>query len=124
MTNKRKSAGCTYSLQHHLVWCPKFRRDALTGHIANALDELLHTKASELGVEILSLVIRPDHVHLFVTGTPTMAINQLVRHFKDYTAHELRARFPQLKSRLPSLWRAATTPVASDRSATRRYAAT
>ena len=102
--NKRKSAGCTHSLQYHLVWCPKFRRGVLTGDIAQALDELLHTKASELGVRIFSLAIRADHVHLFVSGTPTLAVNQLVRHFKGFTAHELRKRFPELKSRLPSLW--------------------
>ena len=104
MTNKRKSAGCTHLLQYHLVWCPKYRRGVLIGDIANALDELLHTKASELGVDLLWLAIRPDHVHLCVTGMPTMAVNQLVRHFKGYTAHELRIRFPELKTRLPSLW--------------------
>lgn len=104
MVNKQKSAECTHQIQYHLVWCPKYRRGVLTGDIATALDELLHTKASELGVAILSLAIRPDHVHLFVTGTPVMAVNQLVRHFKGYTAHELRARFPSLKTRLPSLW--------------------
>ena len=104
MTNKRKSAGCTHSLQYHLVWCPKFRRGVLTGEIADALDQLLQTKASELGVDVLSLAIRPHYVHLFGTRTPRMAVNQLVRHFKGYTAHELRQRFPALKSRLPSLW--------------------
>ncbi len=101
---KRKSASCTHSLQYHLVWCPKFRRPVLTGEIAKELENLLYTKAAELNLEILSIAIRADHVHLFCTGTPTLAINQIVRHFKGFTAHQLRERFPALKSRLPSLW--------------------
>ena len=52
---------------------------------------------------MLSLAIRPDHVHWLVTGPPTMAVNPLVRPFKGFTAHELRARHPPLKSRLPSM---------------------
>ena len=104
MTNKRKSADCTHFLQYHLVWCPKYRRGVLTGEIADALEQLLREKADTLGVEIISLAIRPDHVHFFITGTPTIAVNQLVRHLKSFTAHELRERFPSLKTRLPSLW--------------------
>ena len=124
MENKQKSAGCVYALRYHLVWCPKFRRPVLEGAVADSLDEFLHIKAEALGVEILSLAIRPDHVHLFVTGTPTLAVNQLVRHFKGFTAHELRARHPQLKTRLPSLWSrsyyAGTTGEVSDE-VVRRY---
>ena len=104
MSNKRKSAGCTHMLQYHLVWCPKYRRGVLTGEIANTLEQLLHEKAEELGLEIISLSIRPDHVDCFITSTPTMAVNQLVRHLKGFTAHELRERFPSLKTRLPCLW--------------------
>ena len=104
MSKKRKSAGCTHLLQYHLVWCPKYRRGVLTDEIADRLEPLLYEKAQELGVEILSLSIRPDHVHCFITGTPTMAVHQLIRHLKSFTAHELRAEFPALKTRLPSLW--------------------
>ena len=104
MSNKRTRAGCTHLIQYHLVWCPKYRRGVLTGEIADTLDQLLHEKANELGVEILSLAIRPDHVHCFITGVPTMAVNQLVRHLKGFTARELREQFPSLKTRLPCLW--------------------
>ena len=124
MENKRKSADCVHALQYHLVWCPTFRRPVLEAEVADSLDELLHAKAEALGVEMLSLAIRPDHVHLFVTGTPTMAVNPLVRHFKGFTAHELRARHPHLKSRLPSMWSrsyyAGTTGQVSDE-VVRRY---
>jgi putative transposase len=46
----------------------------------------------------------PDHVHLFVSFPPTIAINQIVFRVKGSTSHQLRKEFPELNSRLPSLW--------------------
>jgi putative transposase len=46
----------------------------------------------------------PDHVHLCVESDPTLPVQFLVNQFKGYTSHVLRARYPSLKSRLPSLW--------------------
>lgn len=77
---KRTSAGGVHALQYPFVWCPKYRRGVLTGDGASALERLLHEKASALGVEIISLAIRPDHVHCVITGLPTMSVHQLVRH--------------------------------------------
>lgn len=107
MKNKkehRKSAGGVHALQYHFVWCPKYRRGVLVGEVATELEKLLREKAFELGVEIISLAIRPDHVHCFITGTPSLAPYLLVHRLKGFTAHELRKRFPSLKTRLPSLW--------------------
>lgn len=47
----------------------------------------------------------PDHVHLLLDIDPTKyEVNDVIRKIKGYTAHELREQYPQLKSRLPSLW--------------------
>lgn len=32
-----KNAGAVYSLKHHLVWCPKYRRPVLDGPVAERL---------------------------------------------------------------------------------------
>lgn len=46
----------------------------------------------------------PDHVHLFVKAPPTCAPQHIANQLKGYTARVLRDEFPQLRSRLPSLW--------------------
>jgi putative transposase len=46
----------------------------------------------------------PDHVHLFIESDPTEAPQHLANQFKGYTSRMLRQKFPQLSSRLPSLW--------------------
>jgi len=61
----RKSAHAVFNLKYHFVCCPKYRRSIFTGKIAERLKELLYEKAEELEIEIESMEIMPDHVHLF-----------------------------------------------------------
>lgn len=100
----RRNAGSVFHLKYHLVWCPKYRRKVLTGEIAEELRSLLYQKAHELNVTIEALEIMPDHVHLFIESDPTEAPQRLANQFKGYTSRLLRQKFPQLRSRLPSLW--------------------
>jgi len=57
-----------------------------------------------MGGEILALIVNPDHVHLFVSVPPLYAPHQIAQSIKGYTSHVLRREFPELRSRLPSLW--------------------
>ena len=93
-----------YNLGYHLIWCPKYRRKALVGDIENRLRELLHQKARMIGVEIASLEIMPDHVHLFVKAKPSAAPQWITQQLKGYTSRILRKEFPRLKNKLSSLW--------------------
>ncbi len=103
-TRYRRNAGSVYSLKYHMVWCPKYRRKVLIGDIVEELRSLLYQKAQELDVTIESLEIMPDHVHLFIECDPTEAPQRLANQFKGYTSRMLRQKFPQLCSRLPSMW--------------------
>ncbi len=46
----------------------------------------------------------PDHVHLLVGCDPQFGIHRLVKLLNGHTSPALRAEFPALKRRLPSLW--------------------
>jgi len=93
-----------YNINYHFVWCPKYRRPVLVGPVGDRLVELLPQKVIELGGQVIELVVRPDHVHLFASFPPTLAPNQIMYRIKSYTSHVLRHEFPHLRSRLPSLW--------------------
>ena len=103
MTTKR-TRHATYTINYHLVWCPKFRRPVLEGAVGKRLAELLPEYVQELDGELLDLVVQPDHVHLFASFPPTLAINQIMHKLKGASSHQLRQEFPMLNSRLPSLW--------------------
>ncbi|HYZ57275.1 MAG TPA: IS200/IS605 family transposase [Streptosporangiaceae bacterium] len=100
----RVSAGGVYDLGLHVVWCPKYRRPVLTGPVAARLQELIDAKAAEHGWRIVACEIMPDHVHLFVKTGPQDAPSYVANQFKGSTSRILRAEFPHLRSRLPTLW--------------------
>lgn len=48
--------------------------------------------------------VMPDHVHLLVEADPQFGIHRLVKLVKGRSSRLLRQEFPQLRSRLPTLW--------------------
>jgi putative transposase len=82
----RSARHSKYNINYHLVWIPKYRDPVLTGEVANHLLDILHTIAEKKDVEILSLEIMPDHIHLFVSSPPQHAPSLLVNWFKGISA--------------------------------------
>jgi putative transposase len=93
----KRTRHAAYQINYHLVWCPKFRRPVLEGEVGKRLAELIPPIVEENGGEVLDLT----PVRLV---SPTIAINQIVFRVKGSTSHQLRKEFPELNSRLPSLW--------------------
>jgi len=93
-----------YDLGLHVVWCPKYRRPVLRGRVAARLDELIREKADKRGWEIVTLEVMPDHVRLFVKHDPKSSASHVANQFKRFTSRVLRDEFPQLRSKLPTLW--------------------
>ncbi|TPE42919.1 IS200/IS605 family transposase, partial [Pontibacter mangrovi] len=65
----KTSSTSVHNIGYHLIWCPKFRRKVLSGHIEVRLKELLMEKAGELGLRIEKMEVMPDHVHLLVKAS-------------------------------------------------------
>lgn len=93
-----------YSCKYHVVWCPKYRRKVLTGELAIRLKELLLSYTDEMSVDILEMEIMPDHIHLLLEVDPQLGVHKAVKRLKGYTSKVLREEFPELNSKLPSMW--------------------
>ncbi|KAF3884536.1 MULTISPECIES: IS200/IS605 family transposase [Nostocales] len=93
-----------YLCKYHVIVCPKYRRKVLVNAVASRLKELLAQIAVEIKVEILEMEIMPDRVHLLIEVEPQFGVHKAVKRFKGATSRYLRLEFPELKSRLPSLW--------------------
>ena len=66
--------------------------------------ELITSISRENGWEIIALETMPDHVHMFIKTPPTVAPNNIIVRIKGTTSRLLRAEFPELRKRLPTLW--------------------
>jgi putative transposase len=75
-----------YNINYHLVWIPKYREPILTGEVAKHLEEIFQIIAESKGVEILSLEIMPDHIHLFVSSPPQHSPSLLINWFKGISS--------------------------------------
>ena len=76
----------------------------LTGAVATRLKQVLGDKAAGLGIDLEAIEVMPDHVHLFVTGQPTEAIQYIVNQLKGASSRIMRSEFAVLRSKLPCLW--------------------
>lgn len=45
--------GYVYTLQYHIVWCVKYRRNVLTGNVEQSLKQIINDTADELKFKIL-----------------------------------------------------------------------
>ena len=93
-----------YSCKYHVVWCPKYRRKVLVGKIETRLKEIIQETCAELSVEVIEIELMPDHVHLLLEVDPQLGIHKVVKRMKGVSSRILRQEFPELCTKLPTLW--------------------
>lgn len=104
MVEIRSNNNVTYRCAYHVVWCPKYRRQVITGDIDTRLKQVIREVCAERNCQITELETMPDHVHLLVECDPQFGIHRLIKQIKGRSSRALREEFPTLKSRLPTLW--------------------
>jgi putative transposase len=82
----RSTRHSKYNINYHLVWIPKYRHPVLIGEVAAHLSDIFNTIADKNGIEILSMEIMPDHIHLFISSPPQNAPSLIVNWFKGISA--------------------------------------
>lgn len=93
----------TYNIGYHIVFCTKYRYRLLRFSAEQSLKEALAEAASDLGITIRTMETMPEHVHLFVTASPSLPIQRIVKYLKGYTSYHLRMQYAYLR-KYPSLW--------------------
>ena len=89
MQNYRKTSHTTYDCKYHVVWITKYRKKVLTGIVAERVRELVRGICKEHEAEILKGHVSKDHVHLFVSVPPHLAISKLVQYLKGKSSYKL-----------------------------------
>jgi putative transposase len=97
MRSYRLNSHSKYDLKVHLIWIPKYRKRVLTGQIAERTRDILRQICMEHEVHIVSGKVAADHVHMFVSYRPQMAVSQMVQYLKGTSSRILLQEFAQLK---------------------------
>jgi putative transposase len=82
---------------HHIVWITKYRKKILTGDVALKLRDIIRQICQNESVEILRGHVGTDHVHIFVSGPPRLAISKLLQQLKGKSSRMLMMTFPKLQ---------------------------
>ena len=92
-------AHCVYDHRYHLVWSTKYRYKVLSGRLRLRGRDMCRQVCRENGVDILRGVLSSDHVHMFVSVPPKLAISDLVRKMKGRSSYRVRRKFPEIRRR-------------------------
>jgi len=96
----KTSAHAVYDLKYHFVWIPEYRKHVLEGEVAEATKEILRKIAETYSMEIDTLEVVEDHVHVFLSAPPRYAPARVMQIMKSISARELFGRFPWLRRKL------------------------
>lgn len=102
----KKGRGYVYSIQYHIVWCVKYRKDLLRGEVDNRLKEIMQEQAITHKFEIIEMETDLNHIHMLIDCSPQHAIPNLLKALKGNSARFLFKEFSELKNELRggSLW--------------------
>lgn len=89
---------------YHIIWCPKYRYKVLVDGVDDRLKQVLEETADEMECSIESMEVIPDHVHIFLRGTPILPVHLIVKNLKAKSARVLREEYPYLKKRMNAMW--------------------
>ena len=77
-----------YSLQYHIVWCTKYRRQVLKDGADTDCKALLQELAEEYRFRIAAMEVMPDHIHLLIDASPQFRIPDMIKIMKGWNCEE------------------------------------
>ena len=99
MEGYRRSSHTIYDNRFHLVWVTKYRYRVLDTVKATRCRDLIREICRTEDVDILSGHVSLDHVHIYVSVPPHLAVSKLMQYLKGKTSRKMQIEFPDLKRR-------------------------
>ena len=83
--------------KYHIVFAPKYRRQAIYGTIKQDVGKILRQLSENKGVEIIEAELCKDHVHMLVSIPPSQSVAQFVGYLKGKSSLMIFDRHANLK---------------------------
>jgi putative transposase len=64
-------------LTAHMVFSPKYRGKVLVGDVAMLAEVIIRKTCMELDIEVIDMIVNPDHVHLFIKYSPKYSVSYI-----------------------------------------------
>ncbi len=86
MSNSETLSHTTWDGKYHVVFTPKYRRQALYKELRQYLGEVFRSLAAQRECRIEEGHLMPDHVHMLISVPPKYAVAQVIGFLKGKTA--------------------------------------
>ena len=83
--------------KYHIVFAPKYRRQAIYGQIKRDIGVILRKLCEQKHVEIIEAELCPDHVHMLVSIPPNLSVSQFVGYLIGKSSLMIFDRHANLK---------------------------
>ena len=80
--DKHSLSHTTWNCKYHLVFAPKFRRQAIYGSIKADVGKILRELCERKGITIIEAECCPDHVHMLVEIPPKYSVSEIMGYLK------------------------------------------
>ena len=77
----------------HVVWTTKYRYKVMRGQMRERIREIIIQTCQELGVHIEKGVLSTDHVHMFISVPPHIALSKVMMRIKGVHLTRYSANF-------------------------------
>ncbi|MDY6095439.1 MAG: IS200/IS605 family transposase [Oscillospiraceae bacterium] len=85
--------------KYHIVFAPKYRRQAIYGDIRKDIGVILRKLCEQKKVEIHEAELCKDHMHMLVSIPPNLSVSQFVGYLKGKSSLMIFDRHANLKYR-------------------------
>ena len=99
MKDTNSLAHTTWDCKYHIVFAPKYRRQAIYGKYKASIGKILRELCERKGVEIIEANACPDHIHMLVKIPPKMSISPFVGYLKGKSSLMIFDKHAHLKYR-------------------------
>ena len=72
----------------------KYRYKVLQGKLRERVRDIIRQVYREMGVQIIEGVLSSDHIHMFVSVPPHVAISDLMQRAKGRSSYKIQMEFP------------------------------
>ena len=83
--------------QYHIVFAPKYRRQAIYKEIKTDIGKILRKLCEEKVVNIIEAEACPDHIHMLIEIPPKYSISSFMGYLKGKSSTMLYEQFGELK---------------------------
>ena len=85
--------------RYHVVWATKYRYKVLQGEMRERLRTIIRQTCDEMGVHIVRGVLAQDHIHMFLSIPPKLALSNVMQRIKGRSSRRIQMEFPHLHKR-------------------------